>query len=96
MCRFRSKSARSLILLGGWCWIALIPGRLLACPNCKNAVAHSSETNAIAFAWSIGLMLMVPATIVVVWIAAIALLRRAHANEPIKLASALKTSGECV
>ncbi len=42
---------------------------LAACPNCKNAVAQTSDATAVAFAWSIGLMLLAPAAILGSWLA---------------------------
>ncbi len=37
---------------------------LLACPNCKEAL---DDQVAAGYAWSIGLMMLVPMTILVMW-----------------------------
>ena len=47
-----------------------------ACPNCKNAVAQTNTNMAQAFAWSIGLMMLVPAAILGFWVAAFHALRK--------------------
>ena len=38
-----------------------------ACPNCKGAVAANGDSMALGFAWSIALMLAMPAMIVSTW-----------------------------
>ncbi len=48
--------------------LLLMPDMVVACPNCKAAVAESHPPAAIAFAWSIGLMILAPAAILGGWI----------------------------
>ena len=38
-----------------------------ACPNCKGSVAANGDSMALGFAWSIALMLAMPALIVSTW-----------------------------
>ena len=52
--------------------VALSCGELVACPNCKTAVAESGgDAMAEGFAWSVLLLLAVPASIVTGWVLAL-------------------------
>ncbi len=56
---------------------------LWACPNCKTAVADNSSGMALGFAWSIALLLGVPALIIAGWgIALMRLARKFPADPP--------------
>jgi hypothetical protein len=61
-----------LIVIGFAVWAAPV----LACPNCKAAVSSNSDYMALGFAWSIVLMLSVPALIVTGWVIALVRLTR--------------------
>jgi hypothetical protein len=54
-----------------FCTLICIASELWACPNCKNSVARNSAGMSLGFAWSIGLLLAVPLTIVSAWAVAI-------------------------
>ncbi len=54
----------------------------VACPNCKSAVAENSDSLALGFAWSIGVMLAAPGLIVLGWIIGLLRLYRAAGADP--------------
>ena len=59
--------------------VACLASDATACPNCKTAVAESGgEAMSQGFAWSIALLLAVPASIVTGWVIA---LRRLFAGK---------------
>ena len=49
-----------------------------ACPTCKNAL---SDSMAIAYAWSIGFLLVVPLIMIGIWIIALRQLSRQPGNQ---------------
>ncbi|MGI9517134.1 MAG: hypothetical protein ACR2NP_08820 [Pirellulaceae bacterium] len=52
--------------------LAVLADEAVACPNCKNAVAQSGgSAMAAGFAWSIALLLAVPASIIAGWVIAL-------------------------
>lgn len=52
--------------------LAVLASEAVACPNCKNAVAQSGGASmAAGFAWSIVLLLAVPASIIAGWVIAL-------------------------
>ncbi len=61
-----------LIMLATMLILACLASEVAACPNCKNAVAQSGgESMSAGFAWSIALLLGVPASIIAGWIIAL-------------------------
>ena len=65
------------ILLATCLLLVFMANEAMACPNCKNAVAQSGGASmAAGFAWSIALLLAVPASIIAGWVIALRRLLR--------------------
>ncbi len=63
-------------LLASLTFLVLLVGIADACPNCKSSIASGSAGLAVGYAWSIGVLLAAPATILAGWV--VALVRHAR------------------
>ena len=66
-----NKIAQALVLTTVFLIVSAMAGSLLACPNCKAAVAENNDHLSAGFAWSIALLLAVPASLLTGWVIAL-------------------------